>query len=216
MKRGFLLFALSAFLLLGAGCASLRPGGGFKPLFNGKDLTGWHVKDGNAAVWKAEDGMIVVEGERGGWLTSDKTYDDFVLRLDWKLPKDGNSGVGIRFPAQGDPAHEGMEIQILDDQSTAYGKLDPAQLTGSLYYQAESKHGVMKPTGEWNHYEITANGPKVTVKLNGVVVNDVDVTKYTEGRGGHKSLSERPRSGFVGLQSHGSRVEFKNLEIKEL
>ncbi|MGE3316888.1 MAG: family 16 glycoside hydrolase, partial [Planctomycetaceae bacterium] len=141
---------------------------------------------------------------------------DFVLRIEWKIPKGGNSGVGLRFPPTGDPAHVGMEIQILDDGADEYKNLVDAQYTGGIYYQAAAKHGVAKPVGEWNQYEITCLGPHVTVVLNGQVVNDAMVDTYKEGKGGHAALADRPEIGHVGMQSHGSRVDFRNIEIKNL
>src|SRR4051794_34828724 len=89
---------------------------GFTPLFNGKDLAGWKAT-GKADVWGAEDGVLYVAGGGGGWLLTEKEYKDFELRLEYKMPKMGNSGVGLRTPAPEpgkkgwDPAYVGMEIQ---------------------------------------------------------------------------------------------------------
>src|SRR4051794_1359936 len=116
-------------LLAGAACLALTAAGAtakskWVDLYNGKDLTGWHVKDGRDGVWQTNGELIVCKGAGGGWLTSDKEYGDFQLQLDYKIPPGGNSGVGLRYPAAGDPAHEGMEIQILDDDAPEYkGKL---------------------------------------------------------------------------------------------
>src|SRR4051794_5222791 len=91
-----------------------EPPAGFVSLFNGKDLAGWKAT-GNPKVWGAEDGVIFVAGGGGGWLMTEKEYGDFELRLEYKLPKMGNSGVGLRSPLEGDPAYVGMEIQLIDD-----------------------------------------------------------------------------------------------------
>src|SRR5262249_26030526 len=88
---------------------------GFKALFNGKDLTGWKIHGGKLASWGADKGVLFVKGGGGGWLMTDKEYGDFELRLEFKVPKGGNSGVALRSPLKGDPAYTGMEIQILDD-----------------------------------------------------------------------------------------------------
>jgi hypothetical protein len=212
------LFTGGALLLAVAAMApaSLAKGK-WEKLYNGKDLTGWHVQNGNLKAWKANGDMVSCVEPGGGWLTSDKEYGDFELKIDWRIPPGGNSGLGIRYPGQGDPAHEGIEIQMLDDPAPEYkGKLVDAQYTGGLYYQVPAKAHPSKPAGEWNRYEVRCKGDRVQVKLNGVEIQDCDVSKETQGKGGHKSLSERPRKGFVGMQSHGHQVDFKNIEIREL
>jgi hypothetical protein len=189
---------------------------GFVRIYNGKDLSGWEVQNGKLEAWKADGDLLSCISEGGGWLRSSAVFSDFVLRIEWKIPKGGNSGVGLRFPPKGDPAHDGMEIQILDDKDEQYKSLKEAQYTGGIYYQAPAKHGVAKPPGEWNLYEITCLGPHVTIVLNGTVVNDVMVDTFKEGQGGHMALADRPEIGHVGMQSHGSRVDFRNIEIKNL
>jgi hypothetical protein len=197
---------------------------GFVKLYNGKDLTGWEAQHGKLTSWKANGELLQCVAPGGGWLRTANMYSDFVLRLQYRIPKEGNSGVGLRFPSTGDPAHHGMEIQILDDNADVYQKMHlvPAQHTGGIYYQAPAKQGVAKPPGEWNEYEITCLGPHVIVKLTGQVVNDVMVDQLTKGAGGHKALSERPQVGYVGLQSHASggekyeTIDFRDIELKDL
>jgi hypothetical protein len=223
---GLMIFTGGAARLVAAPPDGATPGSGsadFVKLYNGQDLSGWDVQNGKLSAWKANGELLSCVGPGGGWLRTAKLYSDFVLRLEYRIPKDGNSGVGLRFPPKGDPAHEGMEIQILDDQADVYQKMHlvPAQHTGGIYYQAPAKQGVAKPPGEWNRYVITCLGPHVIVSLNGQVVNDVMVDQYKEGAGGHKALSERPQVGYVGLQSHDSGgkfepIDFRNIELKDL
>src|SRR5437868_1878199 len=97
---------------------------GFVPLFNGKDLTGWKRFDGKAA-WSATNGMIVCDGKGGGWLGTEREYDNFVLRLEYRLVPGGNSGVYLRAPSKGYISRQGMEIQLLDDEHPSYAKLAP-------------------------------------------------------------------------------------------
>src|ERR1043165_4575572 len=113
MKR-VLLPSVLAFLFVAVPILANEPPKGFESLFNGKDLTGWQ-STGNAKVWGAEKGVIYCAGGGGGWLMTDKEYDNFELRLEYKMPLKGNSGVGIRSPLKGDPAYAGMEIQLIDD-----------------------------------------------------------------------------------------------------
>jgi hypothetical protein len=185
-------------------------------LYNGKDLTGWHVKDGKVEAWKANGDMISCVANGGGWLASDKHYGDFELRLEYRIPAGGNSGLGIRFPTKGDPAHVGMEIQILDDDAAQYASLKPAQYNGGIYYQSPAKAKAAKKPGEWNRYEVHAKGPHIRVVLNGVEVQNVNVEEFTKAEGNYTPLAQRPRSGHVGMQSHGNQVDFRNIEIREL
>lgn len=210
MKR--LVWVILIFVLFFA-CHSTAE---FKPLFNGQDLTGWYAKDGNIASWQFADGILSCIAPGGGWLTTEKEYANFILRLDWRVPESGNSGVGIRYPKKGNPAHDGMEIQILDDNAEIHKSIKDVQYTGSIYYQVAAKKGVTKPVGEWNRYEITCDGPRVTVKLNGVVVSEANLDEYTAANGDFTPLSQRPRKGHIGMQSHGTGVDFKNIEICEL
>lgn len=189
----------------------------FVKLYNGKDLKGWEVQDGNISAWKADGDILSCDGKGGGWLRSAKKYTDFVLKLEYRLPAGGNSGVGLRFPDKGNPAFDGIEIQVLDDDDPQYKDIIEAQHTGSLYYQAAAKQGAAKPDGEWNAFEITCLGRQITVKLNGQVINDVDLDKYTESKDPkYSALADRPEYGRIGMQSHETRVDFRNIEIKDL
>ena len=124
-----LLLLLAASPLLAADTA---PPKGFTSLFNGKDLTGWKVHGGKLTGWSvdADNGTIHTGKGGGGWLMTEKEYGNFEVRLEFKVPKGGNSGVALRSPMKGDPAYTGMEIQILDDP--AYKGLKEWQHTGSI------------------------------------------------------------------------------------
>ncbi len=196
--------------------APATPGKDFVPLYNGVDLSGWEVADGKLDAWQADGELLSCVAAGGGWLRTSTLYSDFVLKLEYRLPRGGNSGVGLRIPASGNPAHAGMEIQILDDDDEQYKDLVPAQYTGGIYYQVAAKRGAAKPPGEWNTYEITCRGPQVKVILNGEVINDLSVDRVTKGEGGHPALADRPEIGSIALQSHESRVDFRHLSIKDL
>jgi hypothetical protein len=95
---------------------TIRASDDFKPIYNGSDLSSWHIKDSKVQLWQTRDEILHCEkGEKGenggGWLTTDKEYGDFILKLEWRIPAGGNSGVGLRYPKEGEPAHEGMEIE---------------------------------------------------------------------------------------------------------
>jgi len=191
---------------------------GFVPLFNGKDLTGWHVQGGGLSKWTTEGGSIVCDGKASGWLATDKEYGDFTLKIDWRIKPGGNSGIGLRFPSNGDPAFDGFEVQILDDKAPAYKKSGFAQHTGSIWGQVEPDESKKKlnPPGQWNSYEITCWGSSVIITLNGVEIKRVELDQETQGARGRKPLSQRPRRGFIGMQASTGRVEFRNIFIQEI
>ena len=185
---------------------------GFVALFNGKDLTGWKAT-GDPKVWGAENGILFVNGGGGGWLMTEKEHANFELRLEFKMPKMGNSGVGLRAPLEGDPAYAGMEIQLLDDAN--WKGLRPAQHTGSIYDVVPAAKVVTRPHGEWNQIRIVAKGRQVRVELNGTKLVDANLDDFVEEHGKrHPGLSRK--TGHVGLQSYNFRVEFRNIYLKTL
>jgi hypothetical protein len=190
---------------------------GFTALFNGKDLTGWKVNEGGKMdKWGAEKGLLFVQGGGGGWLMTEKEYGDFELRLEFKLPEKGNSGVALRSPMAGDPAYQGMEIQLLDDEwhKKNYKDLRPTQLTGSIYDVVPPSKDVLKPIGEWNKITIIAKGRQVTIELNGTKIVDANLDDHKDRFDKHPGL--KAEKGHLGLQSHDGRVEFRNLYVKPL
>jgi hypothetical protein len=220
MRRVLLPGLILLILSLAAGAADAPAG--FGPLFNGKDLSGWKVHGGKLESWGAADGLLFTSGSGGGWLMTEREYGDFELRLEYKVPVNGNSGVAIRSPLQGDPAYTGMEIQVLDDNGPAYKNLKPTQYTGSIYDVVAARRGANKPAGEWNQMQLVARGRKIMVTLNGTVIVDANLDDHKDRvkpnpdkkQAGHPGL-DRPR-GHIGLQSHGSRVEFRNIVLKPL
>jgi hypothetical protein len=186
---------------------------GFESLFNGKDLTGWRVNvGGNMGVWGADNGVLYVNGRGGGWLMTEKEYGDFEVRLEYKMPTHGNSGVGLRSPMKGDPAYVGMEIQLIDDEN--WPGLRPAQHTGSIYDVVPASKVVNKPIGEWNKIRIVAQGRHVKVEVNGTKLVDADLDEHKDRADRHPGLLRE--KGHLGLQSHDGRVEFRNLYVKPL
>jgi hypothetical protein len=188
---------------------------GFVPLFDGRDLEGW---TGSAASYVAEDGKIVVHPERGGGnLYTKKEYSDFVVRFDFRLTPAANNGLGVRAPLEGDAAYVGMELQILEDGSPVYWDLHPYQYHGSVYGVVPAKRGVQKPVGEWNSEEATVKGRHVTVVVNGITIVDANLDEASAGGtidGKEHPGLKRP-SGHLGFLGHGSRLELRNIRVKE-
>ncbi len=190
---------------------------GFRSLFNGKDLTGWI---GNTTGYVAENGMIAVKPKLGGGnLYTDKQYSDFHMKFEFMLTPGANNGLGIRTPVAGDSAYVGMELQILDNESPKYAKLDPRQYHGSVYGVAAAKRGFQKPAGEWNAQEVIALGPQITVILNGETIVDCNLEE-AKAKGEFMNNSAHPgldnSIGHIGFLGHGDELFFRNLKIKEL
>jgi hypothetical protein len=190
---------------------------GFKPLFNGKDLTGWTIVGKKGPGYVVENGVLVCPEDGGGNLLTEEEFDNFVFRFEFKLTPGGNNGVGIRAPLAGDIAYSGMEIQILDHNHEKYkGWLKPTQRHGSVYDVIPASSENLKPTGEWNVEEISANGPKVKVTLNGKVINDADLSTVTDPAVLKKHPGVQRKSGRIGFLGHGSHIEFRNIQVKKL
>jgi hypothetical protein len=190
-------------------------------LFAGGDLSGWVEEQHDffkrqhpdVSTWSVKDGVVVCDGSRGncGFLRYDRRLSDFTLRLEYRMSKDCNSGVCIRVPRPYNgkpdetlPSRTGYEIQILDDPGAPPSKT----ATGSLYNLVAPKVNAAKPAGEWNTLEVVCRGPKIKVTLNGQVVQDVDQREI-------EAIKDRPRSGYLLLQNHGHKTEFRDLWLKE-
>lgn len=193
---------------------SLAAADAFVSLFDGKTTEGWTPVAGKSGNWKVQDGLLVTQGEGGGWLSTNGEYADFIVQLEYRTRPGGNSGVFIRSPRSGDPAYTGMEIQLLDDDDAQYKNLKPFQYTGSIYGVVAAKRGHTKKPGEWNSIAIEAKGPKIKVTLNGTVIVDADLTDHADAAAQHPGI-KRDR-GYIGLQSHSDVVEFRNIKIKDL
>jgi hypothetical protein len=179
------------------------------PLFNGKDLAGWDAVSGSGDCWEVRDSKIVCKGGKGGWLCTKEEYGDFEIEVEYNCPKDGNSGVFIRAPRSGHTSKLGMEIQLLDDDAKIHEKIKPAQHTASIYGVVAPSKPAQKPAGEWNTIRIRCKGDQVVITLNGEKVVDADMAA-------HEELKNRPRKGYIGLQNHGSGLEFRSVKLKKL
>ena len=189
----------------------------FTTLFDGKSLDGWVVKgepgqEPPQGEWIAAGGVLTAKPGHS-WLSTVKMYGDFTLRVEWRVPENGNSGVFIHVPdlKPGEqPYVQGIEIQVLDDAGPEYkGKLQPWQYAGSIYGAVAAENSGYKGKGQWNRFEITCRGPAIEVVMNAnkAAVADVETIEV---------LKTRPRRGYVGLQNHGTPVEYRNIEIKVL
>ncbi len=189
---------------------------GFVPLFNGRDMTGW---TGNTTGYYAKDGKMICDPKKaGGNVYTADEYGDFMFRFEFKLTPGANNGLGIRTPLNGDPAYQGMELQILDDTAAQYATLQPYQYHGSIYGVVPAQRGHLKPVGEWNTQEVVAKGRQITIKLNGTTIVDADIDKastpQTMDHRDHPGLKRD--KGHIGFCGHGDYLEFRNIRVKSL
>jgi len=191
---------LGCFLALAATCAAQQPASppaGFAPLFNGRDLTNWQSSATTSEHWKVEQGELVNDG-KGEDLATAKSYRNFELMLEWKIPLKGDSGVYL-------PG--GQQVQIWAKDSGSGGFVFNHKYTVSPFAVAD------KPLGEWNTYLIKLLDGRVTVTLNGkVVMRDVPVEK------GFDPPLKGPVEGPLRLQNspHKVQTNFRNVFIREL
>lgn len=193
----------------------------WRPLFNGKDLTGWkHVGKGDMVF---EDGMIHGKGGMGLLYWTKEKFSNCTFRIVYRMQKENsNSGVFIRIPIEPReewmPVFYGYEVQI-DNHPETSGE-DEYHYTGTLYSLTKPLAKPGKPGPEWNTMEITLDGPRTIVYVNGQKVTD-----YKEGDPVPERKFDfepyhglRPNSGYFGLQNHGDDdvVYFKEVAVKPL
>ncbi len=194
----------------------------WKTLFNGKDLSGW---TGDTTGYIIKDGVLICQpGAKN--LETVNDYGDFAFSFEFKMQESANNGIGIRVPAGGHAAHDGLEIQILDTEGKLYGGeamvdgkprklswLKPWQVHGSVYGHVPAKTGYLKPVGEWNQQTIVAIEDHLMVILNGAVIVDAFLEEQApleRGFNGRKN-----RSGRITLAGHSDPMEFRHLKVTD-
>jgi len=211
--KNLLWGAAAALAIAGGAWAAGADAEGFVSLFNGKDLEGWV---GATNGYKVENGILFCDPKVGGKLMSAKEYDNFILRFEFLVYTNSNNGLGIRAPLGGDAAYNAMELQILDDAGSQYTKLQPYQYHGSIYGVVPAKRGAQKKVGQWNVQEVRAIGSKITVVLNGDVIVDADIAGITDTMDHKQHPGLHNAKGHIGWLGHGTRVDWRNIRIKEV
>jgi len=206
---------------------------GWKLLFDGSTKNGWHVFNNrtDGAAWKVADGVLYLDpkakgpkGEGGGDIVTEEAFENFHLKLDWKIDSAGNSGIIIQ--AQEDSMYRtpwltGPEIQIIDNNAHKDAKITKHR-AGDLYDLISSSTETVKPTGQWNQVEIIQNNGKLELYMNGTKAVsttqwDNEWTQLVAGSK-FKTMNDfgKFRKGKIALQDHGDRVWFRNIMIKSL
>ncbi|NQZ59258.1 MAG: DUF1080 domain-containing protein, partial [Lentisphaeraceae bacterium] len=191
------------------------------------------VWEGALSAYTVEDGVFYAKQNSNfrDLLYSKKDYENFVLNFKFRFPlKDqkhgANSGIGIRTPRQGEvffkatdykrfqPAHASIEVQILEDRHKSYEKLGVMGKNGAFYQIQAATNSVLKYDGQWNEETIIANGSKLKVILNGVVINEVDLLEAKAVKG--YALGMHRTLGRIVICGHGPGVQFKDMSVVEL
>jgi hypothetical protein len=202
MKR--FLFT-GALLVLATGLSVAAEAAGFVPLFNGKDTTGWHLRNPKGHnSWTVENGILkntVAKGEHGTDLVTDQKFWNFTVRYEFQVPDGSNSGFYLRGR---------HELQILGDFKSGKPALGG---NGAIYNFKAPDVFASKPGNEWQTAEATIIGNKITVILNGRKIHDnVPCDKAT----GSEIDGKVKEPGPIFLQGDHGTVWFRNIEIKEL
>ena len=186
----------------------------FRSLFDGESLQGW---TGSVDDYEVVDGAIQCRAGQGGNLLTEEVFSDFQIRLEFKLPPAGNNGLAIRSPGKGDPAYQSMcELQVLDTEHPKYAGIDPRQAHGSAYGMVAAKRGFLRNTGDWNFQEVTVEGSKVQVELNGYRILDADLAEVTEFMNDRPHPGKDRREGHFGFAGHNDPVAFRNIQVRIL
>ena len=198
------------------------------------DSTGWETifaGDLSDAIypkgaWSVRDGVLTATKDKCIW--SKKNYENFVLDLEFKTVPGTNSGV---FVYGSDPVKwvaTSVEIQIADDHAERWAKSPKTWQCGAIFGRLAAKKSMVKKPGEWNRMTITCQGPMIYVMLNGELVTEMDMRKWTSAtknpdgsdipRWLKKPLAEMPTHGHVGLQGKhaGAPIYFRNIKTKKL
>jgi hypothetical protein len=206
------------FCLFFSACTSKEPQ--FRSLFNGKNLNGWTIVNGDITTWSAQDNMLVTTGNPTGVMRTNAMYENFILELDWRhMVTNGNAGLFVwsdPIPAIGVPFTRSIEVQIMDgkelDWYTTHGdifsiwgaqmKPDRQHPLGAHVQRCLPSERRSNPAPEWNHYIVTCIDGTIKLDVNGKEVSGgFDVT---------------PRKGYICFEAEGTPAQFKNIRIKEL
>lgn len=179
-----------------------------RPLFNGKDLSGWKGEG-----YVVEDGAIVCTPQ-GRNLITEEIFANYILDFQFKLSPGANNGLGIHYPGTGDAAYTGMEIQVLDSTHPKYKDLKDYQFHGGLYTLVPAKQGFLKPVGEWNQQRVIVYGSSIKVELNGNSILAANMDALEKKFPQHQGVKRR--AGHIGWLGHGDRVAFRKINIGEL
>jgi hypothetical protein len=196
----------------------------FKPIFNGKDLSGFVDVNTSEGTWWVEDDILKCTGHPIGVMRTEKQYENFILDIEWRhMEPGGNSGVFVwadGTPHLDNPFPVGVEVQMLDTQwpeihnrpvEYAHGHLfpvmglegtipdNPSEVVPGRSYSLENR---VRDTGEWNRYIVVCVDGTIKLSVNGKFVNGIRSTKR--------------KKGYICPEAEGFEVHFRKIDIMEL
>lgn len=192
-------------------------------LFDGKSLAGWTGQDGAkpGAGWVVQDGLLHLNGEKGGNLLSEKEYTDFTLEWEWKVEEGGNNGIKYWVTKIGGKEWLGIEYQMIDDAKHPDGMKGGSHTTASIYdIKAPAADKPLNPPGQWNTSKVVVKDGKIEHWLNGKLVCEAD-TKTEEWKGMIAASKFKKKEGFAPgkgrlmLTDHHDKVWFRSIKITE-
>ena len=198
--------------------------GGWKQLFDGKTTAGWrnYKKESVGPGWTVVDGILTRSGENAGDIITSDKYKNFELALDWRVSEGGNSGIMYRVTEDNDyPWQSGPEMQILDNERHPDGKLELTS-AGSDFGLYPAPHSATHPAGQWNSVRLVVNGNHVEHWMNGQKVVEYELGSADwKDRVAKSKFNSMPNygkasEGYIALQDHGDKVEFRNIRIRVL
>ena len=204
-----------------AGLTGPEQAEGFKLIFDGASLNGWrgYATETPPAGWKAADGELVREGAGGDLMTVDQ-YADFELRLDWKVTRNGNSGIMFRVRTGDEFSYlSGPEYQVLDNAGHKDGQ-SPLTSAGSNYAVHAPVKDVTRPVGEWNEARLIVRGNHVEHWMNGVKLLEYEIgsadwnTRVKASKFARMPMYGLEQRGHIVLQDHGDVVTYRNIRVK--
>ncbi|MDB6123081.1 MAG: hypothetical protein JWQ71_2074 [Pedosphaera sp.] len=199
---------------------------GFESLFDGKfteDWRGFRHKTFPDKAWVVEDGTLKsIAGKESVDLVTKDEYENFELRLEWRISQGGNSGILFHVSEEFPEAHNtGPEMQVLDDSEHKDGK-NPKTSAGSLYGLIAPGNKQLKPVGDWNAVRMIVNGKHAEYWLNGAKVVEYELGSealnalIAESKFKDMPRFAREKTGHIGLQHHHDEVWYRSIRVRRL
>jgi hypothetical protein len=218
---------IAVFIMLLCGCFALQAAEPmtFKPLFNGKDLSGWVNVNTDDDTWTVRNKTLICSGHPIGVMRTEKQYENFILHIEWKhMEAGGNSGVFLWSEGtvpEGKRLPKGMEVQMLEldwvnQHKRKDGTLPPiAYVHGEVFgvgvdiipdnprgKRSKSIENRCKGKGQWNTYDVVCVDGVIKLSVNGKFVNGISKASV--------------KKGYICLESEGAEIHFRNIQIMEL
>lgn len=204
------------------------------PLTQHPDVSGWPQlfdktlsnADFPSGIWTIQDGVMTASEDQAIW--TQRPFDNFILDLEFKTAAGTNSGVVVYCTDRKDWIPNSVEVQIADDFADQWAKSPKTWQCAAIFGHLPASESRVKKPGAWNRYTITCQNHRITVVLNGKLVTDMDMRKWTSATRNpdgseipawlNRPFAELATMGYIGLQGKhaGAPVYFRNVKVKEI